>query len=74
MDSDTFWNGVCEAMLQAPFEKRGFSYQTIEVLVDCSIDAPERLLFMTQKQLKQIPGIDKTSLAEIKAYRAKFIR
>jgi DNA-directed RNA polymerase alpha subunit len=58
----------------APFCDRGLSQRTIQALVDCSIDAPERLLFMTEDQLKNIPGAGKESLAEIRAYRDKFIR
>jgi len=74
MDSETFGKGIDEATLWMPFQHRGFSHETIVALVDCSIDAPERLLFMTVKQIKRIPDIDESSLAEIMAYRAKFIR
>jgi len=42
--------------------------------MDCSIDAPERLLFMKPTDLKKIPGLGKTSVDEIMRYRAKFIR
>jgi DNA-directed RNA polymerase alpha subunit len=58
----------------APFRDRGLSQRTIQALVDCGIDAPERLLFMTEEQIKNVPGAGKTSLAEIRAYRAKYIR
>jgi DNA-directed RNA polymerase alpha subunit len=71
---DEFLNGIHEANLRLPFDDRGFSHQTIQALVDCSIDAPERLLFMTEKQIRKIPGISKTSMTEIKAYRERFIR
>jgi hypothetical protein len=56
---------------QLPFRQRGLSDRTIQALVDCSIDSPERLLFMTEKEIQSIPGIGK---AEIIAYREKFIR
>ena len=59
---------------QLPFRHRGLSDRTIQALVDCSIDSPERLLFMTEKEIRLIPGIGKVSLAEIIAYREKFIR
>jgi len=59
---------------QLPFRHRGLSGRTIQALVDCSIDSPERLLFMTEKEIRSIPGIGKVSLAEIIAYREKFIR
>ena len=59
---------------QFPFRHRGLSDRTIQVLVDCSIDSPERLLFMTEKEIQSIPGIGKVSMAEIIAYRDKFNR
>jgi DNA-directed RNA polymerase alpha subunit len=59
---------------QFPFRHRGLSDRTIQALVDCSIDSPERLLFMTEKEIQLIPGVGKVSMAEIVAYRVKFIR
>jgi hypothetical protein len=41
----------------APFRHRGFSERTIKALVNCSIDAPERLLFMKPADIKKIPGL-----------------
>jgi DNA-directed RNA polymerase alpha subunit len=58
----------------APFQNRGFSERTIRALLDCSVDAPERLLFMRPADLKKIPGVGKASFDEIMRYRAKFIR
>ena len=58
----------------APFRNRGFSERTIRALMDCSIDEPERLLFMQPANLKKIPGVGKASVDEIMRYRAKFIR
>jgi len=57
----------------AKFAKRGLSERTIRALADCPIDYPERLLFMTEKEIQSIPGIRKTSMAEIIAYRDKFV-
>jgi hypothetical protein len=57
-----------------PFRHRGFSERTIRALMDCSIDVPERLLFMKPADLKKIPGLGKASVDEIIRYRAKFIR
>ena len=54
----------------APFANRGFSERTIRTMVTRGIDAPERLLFMTETQLKKIQGV---SIQEIRAYRARFI-
>jgi len=59
---------------QLPFRHRGLSDRTIQALVDCSIDLPERLLSMTEKEIRSIPGIGKVSMAEIITYRDKFIR
>jgi DNA-directed RNA polymerase alpha subunit len=57
-----------------PFQNRKFSKRTIQALIDCSVDAPERLLFMTEEQIKSIPGVGKVSLGEIRTYRQKYIR
>ena len=54
------------------FKGIGLSDRTIEALVDCSIDAPERLLFMEEAALKNIPGVGKVGQSEIAAYRAKY--
>jgi hypothetical protein len=39
-------------------------------MVTRGIDAPERLLFITETQLKKIQGV---SIEEIRAYRARFV-
>jgi hypothetical protein len=57
----------------APFRYRGLSDRTIQALVDARIDSPERLLFKTPEQLRSIAGIGKAALAEITAYRARFL-
>ena len=57
-----------------PFDHRGFSSRTIDALVARGIDAPERLLFATEAELKQIPGIGRASFDEIMRYRARFQR
>jgi DNA-directed RNA polymerase alpha subunit len=56
-----------------PFDDRGFSRRTIDALVARGIDAPERLLFATEAELKQIPGVGRASLGEIMGYRARFL-
>ena len=55
---------------RAPFAYRGFSERSIINMVTRGIDAPERLLFITETQLKKIQGV---SIQEIRAYRARFI-
>jgi hypothetical protein len=57
----------------APFWGRGFSDRTIEALVAWGFDLPERLLFASEAELKQIPRIGKASLGEIMRYRARFL-
>jgi DNA-directed RNA polymerase alpha subunit len=66
--------GISQEMLAwYKFQHRDLSKKTIQALMDCSIDFPERLLFMTEKQISSIPGVGKVSLSEIKAYRHRFI-
>ena len=57
----------------APFAHRKFSERAIRNMVACGIDAPERLLYMTETQLNKIPGIEANSIEEIRAYRARSI-
>jgi hypothetical protein len=37
------------------------------------IDAPERLLFMSEAEIHNIPGVGKGAVAEIKLYRDRFL-
>jgi DNA-directed RNA polymerase alpha subunit len=60
-------------LARAPFQNRNFSDRTINALIAKGIDAPERLLFATEAELKRIPGIGPASLAEIMCYRARFL-
>lgn len=62
-----------EYLARLPFGNRGFSDRTINVLVAGGIDAPERLLFVTEAGLRQISGVGPTSLREIMRYRARFL-
>lgn len=57
----------------APFANRGFSERAVRNIVACGIDAPERLLYMTETQLNKIPGMEATSIKEIRAYRTRTI-
>jgi hypothetical protein len=63
-----------EAMFRAGalFTARGFSHLTIKTLVVAGIDAPERLLFADEADLRTIPGLDEEALGEIARYRAQF--
>jgi DNA-directed RNA polymerase alpha subunit len=81
MDQTTAQRGAAAAMAEiagkiikmTPFQNRGLSDRTIEALTKHGVDAPERLLFMTERDLRLIPGVGKASLAEILAYRARFL-
>jgi hypothetical protein len=55
------------------FNGRGLGRTTVDAVVACGIDAPERLLFMTEDQIAQIPGIGEASLREIMQYRERFL-
>jgi ERCC4-type nuclease len=54
------------------FQNRGFGERTIKALAK-SVDAPERLLFMTEHEIEKIPGIGEASVREIRLYREKFL-
>jgi uncharacterized protein (DUF2384 family) len=51
------------------FQNRGLSHRTIQALIADGIDAPERVLFMPEAQLRKIRGV---SIRELRAYRARF--
>src|SRR5207244_10479802 len=51
------------------FEGRGFSKRTVDVLLAHGISAPERLLFMAETELQNMPGIGASSLGVILRYR-----
>ena len=53
---------------------RGLNESTVKALLANGVEEPERLLFMSEAQIKVIPGIGKVSMFDIAAYRAKFLR
>jgi len=55
------------------FEGRGFSKRTVDALLAYGINAPERLLFMTETELQNIPDIGAASLGEILRYRKQHL-
>jgi DNA-directed RNA polymerase alpha subunit len=57
----------------ANFTRRGLSGRTIEAVLGHGIEMPEQLLFMSEADLKAIPGVGKAALKEIAAYRARFL-
>jgi hypothetical protein len=54
------------------FRDRGLSNPTVRALLNHAIDAPERLLFMTDAQLRKIRALGVVSMQEILRYRARF--
>jgi hypothetical protein len=52
------------------FEGRGFSKRTVDVLLAHGI---ERLLFMAETELQNMPGIGAISLGEILRYRKQHL-
>jgi hypothetical protein len=47
---------------ESMFQGRGLSNRTVDILANFGIDAPERLLFMTEGEIKKIPGVGKPLL------------
>jgi hypothetical protein len=41
---------------------------------DAGIDLPERLLFMHENDIRKIPGIGESAMAEIMLYRERLLR
>ena len=62
-----------EILACLPFQNRKFSDRTIDALAAGGVDAPERLLFTPEVELKQIHGIGPASMVEIRRYRARFL-
>ena len=55
------------------FAGRRLSRRVVDALVAAGIDAPERLLFMTEAEICKIPGIGKSAVTEINRYRRRFL-
>lgn len=55
------------------FADRGFSTETIKTLIAHDMRLPEELLLMTGDEAERIPGLGKTGLAEVQAYRKRFL-
>ena len=69
------WKADAQRSLERhAFNGRGFKARTVEAIVACGIYEPERLLFMSGTQLKNIPGIGKASMSKITAYRNRFLK
>lgn len=66
-------SAMADILRRALFYGRGFSRRTVNALFNRGIDAPEWLLFVSEAELKKIPGIGKASLDEIMRYRARYI-
>jgi hypothetical protein len=55
------------------FADRGFSAQTIHVLVANGVRLPEELLLMTEDETGDLPGLDSVGRVEVHAYRVRFL-
>jgi hypothetical protein len=63
-----------ESLARMPFGNRGFSDRTINALVAGGIDAPERLLFTPEVELKRISASARPPLARSGAIALDFFR
>ncbi len=61
-----------ELAREACFLHRGFSEHTIRVLMGTDIDLPEKLLFMSEGEIRRLPGVGQTALADVFVYRGRF--
>jgi hypothetical protein len=59
---------------QPHFRGRGFSDSTIDALIDGGFEFPEQLLATEPRDLKKVKGIGPKALAEVVAYKEKFVR
>jgi hypothetical protein len=62
-----------KARLKQALRERGMSPRTSTALVEQGLDMPERLLFMTEDEVKALPGIGPFSLGDIMRYRAQWL-
>ena len=63
---------VRDIISRAAFRAR-FTTHLTKALVAHGIDAPERLLFMSEEEIHNIPGVGKGAVAEIQLYRDRFL-
>jgi hypothetical protein len=54
------------------FRHRGLSDHTISALIKTDLDLPERLLFMSEWDIKRQPGIGPVAYQDICTYRERF--
>jgi len=71
--SDAIFDSMDERAAQQFFGRRGFSAKTVMTLVGAGIKFPEELLSKNEQQIDTIFGRDENGLAEIHAYRTKFL-
>ena len=63
-----------KANLRFGFKGTGLeNKRTLDTLFDYGLERPEPLLFMSEAEIKAIPGISKVAFAEIIAYRDKYL-
>ena len=71
--NEAVFAGMDDRAAQHFFSKRGLSADSIRVLIAHGIEMPEELLLATESELLQIDGLEEAGLAEVKAYRRRFI-
>ncbi|MCJ2067951.1 hypothetical protein MKK75_03860 [Methylobacterium sp. J-030] len=47
--------------------------RSAEAFVAAGLDAPERLLFMSKKEMAALPGIGAAAVRDAEAYKARFV-
>jgi DNA-directed RNA polymerase alpha subunit len=71
MESKTTFAGTIVA--DQRFAGRRLSRRVVDALLAAGVDAPERLLFMSEGEICKVPGIGKSAITEIKRYRRRFL-
>jgi len=72
--TDAAFDAMDNRAAQDFFGKRGLSGTTIVALVASGIELPEELLFLTEREINEILGLDAAGLEEIRAYRERMSR
>ena len=72
--TDAAFDAMDNRAAQDFFGKRGLSGTTIVALVASGIELPEELLFLTEREINEILGLDAAGLEEIRAHRERMSR
>jgi hypothetical protein len=72
--TDAAFDAMDNRSAQDFFGKRGLSRSSIAALVASGMQLPEELLFLTEREINEIPGLDAAGLEAIRAYRGRMSR